>query len=228
MSLHVLFEDFHLIAVNKPAPLLTQGPPGVPSLEALVKAHIKEKYLKPAGVYLGIPQRLDRPVSGVIVFARNTKAAQRLAAQFQQHEVSKVYWALVEGDVRPDAGTWRDWLRKLAAEARSERVEPDAPLAKEAVTDYRVVRRTGDGTLLELKARTGRMHQLRIQASLRGHPIVGDELYQSHRTFGPNAELARDRIVALHARSLTFTHPVRDEPVTVEAPLPAVWETVLA
>src|SRR5438046_204444 len=98
--LEILFEDYHLIAVNKPAPLLTQAPPGVPSLEALVKAHIKEKYAKPAGVYLGVPHRLDRPVSGVIVFARNTKAAQRLAEQFQKHEVEKLDRAIVDGNVQ--------------------------------------------------------------------------------------------------------------------------------
>src|SRR5580704_15618850 len=101
-SLSILFEDYHLLAANKPAPLLTQPPVGIPSLEALVKAYIKEKHAKPAGVYLGIPHRLDRPVSGVVVFARNTKAAQRVHAQFQQHTVRKTYWAAVEGEVMPD------------------------------------------------------------------------------------------------------------------------------
>src|SRR5271169_5432467 len=95
----ILYEDNHCLAVVKPAPLLTQGPPGVPSLEAMVKAYLKERYHKPGNVYLGIPHRLDRPVSGVIVFARNTKAAQRLAEQFQQRKVRKLYWALVEGDI---------------------------------------------------------------------------------------------------------------------------------
>ena len=102
--MHVLFEDHHLLGVNKPAPLMTQAPAGVPSLEALVKAYIKEKYAKPAGVYLGIPHRLDRPVSGAIVFCRNTKAAQRVAEQFQAHAVTKVYWAIVEGVVAENAG----------------------------------------------------------------------------------------------------------------------------
>src|SRR5438105_9672925 len=109
----VLFEDYHCLAVAKPAPLLTQGVPPAPSLEAMVKAYVKEKYAKPAGVYLGIPHRLDRPVSGVVVFARNTKAAQRVHAQFQQHTVRKVYWAAVEGEVTPDAGVWDDWVRKV-------------------------------------------------------------------------------------------------------------------
>src|SRR5438874_4488638 len=99
---HILHEDHHLLAVNKPAPLLTQAPPGVPSLEALAKAYLKEKYGKAGNVYLGIPHRLDRPVSGVVLFARNTKAARRLAEQFQQHQVRKVYWAVVDGGVSLD------------------------------------------------------------------------------------------------------------------------------
>src|SRR5919201_6519628 len=115
---HILYEDHHLLVVNKPAPLLTQAPPGVPSLEAMAKSYIKEKYAKPAGVYLGIPHRLDRPVSGVVVFARNTKAAQRVHAQFAEHAVRKVYWAAVEGDVTPEVGVWEDWVRKVAAQSR--------------------------------------------------------------------------------------------------------------
>src|SRR5580704_3088530 len=95
-SLQILFEDNHCIAVCKPAPLLTQGPPGIPTLEAMVKSYLKERYHKPGNVYLGIPHRLDRPVSGVVVFARNTKAAQRLAEQFRERTVAKVYWAVVE------------------------------------------------------------------------------------------------------------------------------------
>src|SRR5262245_2535390 len=114
--LHILFEDYHCLAVNKPAGLLTQAPPGIPSLEAIVRAYIKEKHHKPGNVYLGIPHRLDRPVSGVIVFARNTKAAQRLAEQFQNHQVEKVYWALVQGEPAQEVDTWTDWLRKLPHE----------------------------------------------------------------------------------------------------------------
>src|SRR3954464_5900550 len=123
--MHVLFEDHHLIAVNKPAPLMTQAPAGVPSLEALVKAYLKEKYAKPAGVYLGIPHRLDQPVSGAIVFCRNTKAAQRVAEQFQKHAVTKVYWALVEGVVAEDAGEWLDFLGKVPDQPRSQVVQPE-------------------------------------------------------------------------------------------------------
>jgi 23S rRNA pseudouridine1911/1915/1917 synthase len=221
--MHILFEDHHLIAVNKPAGLATQAPEGLPSLEADVKAYIKEKHAKPAGVYLGIPHRLDRPVSGAIVFCRNTKAASRVAEQFQNHQVTKVYWAIVEGVVAEDAGEWRDHLRKVADEARSEIVPPDAEGAKEAITGFRVLKREADTTLMELTLRTGRMHQLRIQAGTRGHPVLGDALYGSVRSFGPPSEESRERLIALHARRLAFEHPFRGGPISLEAPVPEYW-----
>jgi 23S rRNA pseudouridine1911/1915/1917 synthase len=221
--LDVLFEDYHLIAVNKPAPLLTQAPPEVPSLEALVKAYIKAKHDKPAGVYLGIPHRLDRPVSGVVVFARNTKAAQRVHAQFQDRRVEKVYWAAVEGTVTPESGTWEDWVRKVKEEAKTVKAEPDEPGAKLAVLAYRVVRLLPGGTLVELAPKTGRMHQLRVQAAWRGHPVFGDVMYGSPRPFGPGWENPRDKVIALHARRLTIEHPTTKQPLTFTAPLPGYW-----
>src|SRR5438105_4264820 len=133
----ILYEDNHCLAVAKPAPLLTQGvPPGIPTLETLAKAYVKERYNKAGNVYLGIPHRLDRPVSGVVLFARNTKAAQRLAEQFQKHQVTKVYWSAVEGEVLPVEGDWEDWLRKLPEEARTEHVMPDVPGARHALLHY--------------------------------------------------------------------------------------------
>lgn len=221
--MEILFEDYHLIAVNKPAPLLTQGPPGVPSLEALVKSYVKEKYAKPAGVYLGVPHRLDRPVSGVIVFARNTKAARRLAEQFQNHTVEKVYWAAVQGVVESAQGEWEDWLLKIADEARTEPVAPDTAGAKQAVLGYRVVRPIPGGTLLEFRPQTGRSHQIRVQAAARGHPVLGDELYGATVPFGPPAEQRRDRVIALHARSLTIHHPTTRDPLTLTAEPPETW-----
>lgn len=222
--LHVLFEDHHLLVVNKPAPLLTQAPQGVPNLEALVKAHIKAKYAKPGGVYLGVPHRLDRPVSGVVCFARNTKAAQRVHAQFEHHQVKKVYWALVEGGLAADTGVCEDWLRKVPDEPRAEQSKEGEPGAKLAMLEFRVLRRLGDRTLVELLPLTGRMHQLRVQMAWRGHPVLGDEMYGSTRAFGPVATEPRDRVVALHARSLTITHPFTKQPVTWVAPLPAYWD----
>lgn len=222
----VLFEDNHCLAVAKPAPLLTQGVPAGPiaTLEALAKAYLKERYHKPGNVYLGIPHRLDRPVSGVVLFARSTKAAQRLAEQFRARTVTKVYWAAVEGVVQPAEGTWEDWLRKLPDEARAERTEPAAPGSRHAVLHYRCLAQGPEMTLLELRPETGRMHQLRVQAATRGHPVCGDFLYGSRVPFGPPAESPRDRIIALHARSLTFLHPIRYEPITVAAPLPETWQ----
>jgi 23S rRNA pseudouridine1911/1915/1917 synthase len=222
----ILWEDSHCLAALKPAPLLTQAPAGIPSLEAMVKTYVKEKYHKPGNVYLGVPHRLDRPVSGVVLFARNTKAAQRLAEQFQKRQVTKVYWAAVEGNVAPAEGVWEDWLLKIRDEARAERVTSETPGARHALLHYRVLEQHGGTTLLELVPQTGRMHQLRLQTALRGWPVLGDVLYGSTRPFGPAAELPRERVIALHARSLTFFHPIRYEPITVTAPLPEPWSPV--
>jgi 23S rRNA pseudouridine1911/1915/1917 synthase len=221
----ILFEDNHCLAVAKPAPLLTQGvPPGIVTLESMVKAYIKEKYHKAGNVYLGIPHRLDRPVSGVVIFARNTKAARRLAEQFQKRQVTKIYWGAVEGELQPTEGTWHDWLRKLPEEARSEKVSEGTESAREAILHYRCLKSCTGGTRVEFRPETGRMHQIRVQAGVRDFPIRGDVLYGSKLPFGPPVELPRDRAIALHARSLTFLHPIRYEPITLEAPLPAIWE----
>jgi 23S rRNA pseudouridine1911/1915/1917 synthase len=227
-SLQILFEDNHCIAVCKPAPLLTQGvPPGIPTLEAMVKSYLKERYHKPGNVYLGIPHRLDRPVSGAIVFARNTKAAQRLAQQFRERTVAKVYWAVVEpspaGDLPEAEGLWTDYLLKVKEEARTERVDEGTAGARQAVLKFRRLYQTPAGALLELEPQTGRMHQIRVQAAARGWPVLGDVTYGARNPFGPSAELPRDRIIALHARRLTFLHPLYYKPLTVTAPLPAVW-----
>ena len=231
-ALEILYEDNHCLAVAKPAPLLTQGVPResprgpIPTLEAQVKSYLKERYHKPGNVYLGIPHRLDRAVSGIVLFARNTKAAQRLAEQFQKRQVSKEYLALVEGEVSPAQGDWEDWLRKWREEARSERVDRDAPGAKHARLHYRILGARAGCTFLEIRPETGRMHQIRVQAAVRGWPIRGDVLYGSRLPFGPPAELPRDRIIALHARQLRFLHPIRYEPITLVAPLPRPWQEI--
>src|SRR6476620_11326305 len=129
--LQILFEDNHVLAVAKPPALLTQGvPPGIPTLEGLAKDYLKGRYQKKGNVYLGIPHRLDRPVSGVVVFARNSKAARRLAEQFHDRQVTKVYWAAVEGEVTPPEGRWEDWLRKLPDQARAERADAHTEKAR--------------------------------------------------------------------------------------------------
>ena len=252
MQLAVLYEDYHLIAVNKPAGLLTQGVPQlspIPTLEALVKDYIKVKYEKPAGVYLGIPHRLDRPVSGVVVFARNTKAAQRIAAQFQAHRVRKTYWAVLAGHLPAASGRWEDWLRKIPEEARTVLASEGEPGAKLAVLDYRVLAYLGQptaaataaaatastataadatttATLVEFTPQTGRMHQLRVQSASRGFPILGDELYGCTRPFGPPAESPRDRLIALHAASICLEHPTLHAALTITAPLPDYWQAL--
>lgn len=140
MPIDILCEDGPVLAVNKPPGLLTLGAkPGVPTLERQVKEYLKEKYGKPGNVYLGIPHRLDRPVSGVVVFARNSKAAARLAEQFRERQVRKIYWALVEGVPDPPEGELIDWLLKTPDQARVEVVSPDTPGAREAKLRYRIL-----------------------------------------------------------------------------------------
>lgn len=221
--MQVLLEDNHCLAVVKPAGLPTQAPPGIASLEAEAKAYLKEKYQKPGNVYLGVPHRLDRPVSGVVLFARNSKAADRLAEQFRERTVTKVYWGLVEGELVPGEGEWRDFLRKVPDHARAETVDPDSTGAKEAVLQYRSLDSKRERHLVEFTLVTGRMHQIRVQAAKRGHPIVGDLDYGSTQPFGPTLVTVRERVIALHARSLTFLHPLRYEPITLTAPLPEYW-----
>jgi len=219
----VLYEDYHLLAVNKSAPLLTQAPAGIPSLEAAAKAYLKEKYQKPAGVYLAVPHRLDRPVSGAVLFARNTKAAQRVQAQFEARTVAKVYWALVEGAVADDAGVWADWVRKVPDEPRAGRAAEGEPGAKFAELAFQVLDRRDGSTLLELTPRTGRMHQLRVQSAWRGHPVMGDVSYGSTTGFGPEAAEPRDRVIALHALRLTLAHPFTAAELVLTAPPPDYW-----
>ncbi|MCI0683186.1 MAG: RNA pseudouridine synthase [Gemmataceae bacterium] len=221
--MQILFEDNHCLAVNKPAPLLTQAPPGIPSLADMAKAYLKERCRKTGNVYLGVPHRLDRPVSGVVLFARSTKSAQRLSEQFQGRQVTKTYWGVLEGSIAPASGVWEDWLRKVADEARVETTAPGAEGARLARLTYRILGPCQGGTLVEFTPETGRMHQIRVQAATRGWPVRGDALYGARLPFGPDAQFERDRIIALHARSLTFLHPIRYEPITMTAPLPAAW-----
>jgi 23S rRNA pseudouridine1911/1915/1917 synthase len=232
VELNVLFEDNHCLAVCKPAGLLTQAPPGVPSLEALARDYLRDKYHKPGNVYLGIPHRLDRPVSGVLLFARQTRSAQRLAEQFRTRQVRKLYLALVDrspgGEAPPAEGAWEDHLLKVADQARTERVEPDTPGARQALLRFRRLGLDDTGALLEVELETGRMHQVRVQSASRGWPVRGDELYGSRLPFGPAAVTGHDRAIALHARTLVFLHPIRFEPITVTAPLPDYWSGSLS
>lgn len=214
----VLLEDGPILAINKPAGLLTQAPPGVPSLEAEVKAWLKERLDKPGNVYLGIPHRLDRGVSGVIVFTRNSKAAARMAEQFEQRTVRKVYWAVVEGIPDPASAELTDWILKLPEQSRAEIVPAVTPGARGCRLSYRVLATRDNTSLVEIEPHTGRMHQIRVQFASRGWPVLGDTQYGSTRSPFPE-----EQRIALHAHSLTFQHPVRYDPLTITAPLPDDW-----
>jgi 23S rRNA pseudouridine1911/1915/1917 synthase len=230
--LTVLHEDNHCLAVVKPAGLSTQAPEGYPSLESLARAYLKVKYHKPGRVYLGIPHRLDRPVSGVVLFARQSVSAGRLAEQFRDRQVKKVYWAVLErspaGELPPEQGVWEDWLVKIKDQARVECAGAATAGAKEASLRFRRLMTDDEGALVEVEPLTGRTHQIRVQAASRGWPVRGDALYGARLPFGDPVLDPRDRIIALHARALTFLHPVRFEPVEVIAEPSEEWEKWLA
>ena len=209
--------------INKPGGILTQAPPGIDSLEQRLKRYIQQVENKPGNVYVGVPHRLDRPVSGVMVFARHVRATRRLSAQFQNRTVSKKYWAVVEGTPSAAVGSWTDHMRKIPDEAKSEIVDARSPGAQVASLEYRILQSTGELSLLEIELGTGRTHQIRLQAAARGHSIAGDRLYGSKFDFGPQSFDQRKRWIALMARQLTFEHPMTSEVVDVTAPIHYHW-----
>lgn len=208
--------------MNKPAPLLTQAPEGIPSLESDVRDYLRDRYQKKGRIYLGVPHRLDRAVSGVVLFAKQSKSARRLAEQFQNHQVHKVYHALVEGKLPTESGVWEHWILKTEGNAKVEAVDEETDGAKIARTRYQVLEFREDCTYLELKPETGRTHQLRIQTAVAGCPILGDQLYGSTQIYGQPVEEERERIIALHGYQLTFLHPISYESLTLTAPL--TWD----
>jgi len=226
--LDILYDDGPVLVVNKPAGLLTQAPRGIDSLELWVKAFYREREGKnpDENIYLGLAHRIDRPVTGAIVFGRHVRATRKLCTQFANRTVSKVYWAFVEGHVSPEEGTWRDYLHKRHGLPQAEVVEADHPAAKHAVLHYRVLCHNDHGTWLEIELETGRTHQIRIQSASRGHAILGDSQYGSMVAFGEQHPELRDRGIALHARQLGFTHPMTGEAVDIHAPLPPSWNAL--
>jgi 23S rRNA pseudouridine1911/1915/1917 synthase len=214
--LEILYEDNHCVAVLKPGGVLSTHYEGKEeTLDRQVKAYFKEKYKKPGNVFLGVVHRLDRPVSGVLLFARTSKAAERIARQFREGTVDKVYWAVVEDELVSSAGSLEDWLRKDRRAGRVEVVERLTPGARQALLHFQRKAVHGGLTWVEVRPQTGRTHQLRVQLAHHGHPIYGDARYGSVHTFG--------RAIGLHARSLTFLHPVRYEPITLKAEVPRNW-----
>ncbi|MER3416632.1 MAG: RluA family pseudouridine synthase [Gemmataceae bacterium] len=215
-DLDVIYEDNQVIAVYKPAGVATAGGPKVGTpLDQLVRHYIKVKYNKPGNVYLGIVHRLDRPVSGVIVFARTSRAASRLAGQFREGEVVKRYWAIVEGRTQTVAGRWEDWLVKNKHTGAMHIVTAETPGAQYAAVDYRLLASAEGLSWLELIPHTGRKHQLRLQVAHRGMPIVGDRRYGSRLPFTGG--------IALHAHALRFLHPTKKTPIELSVPAPRTW-----
>ena len=215
----VLFEDEHVLVVNKPAEIASQGRRGEDSVEERVRRRIDPN--DPSGVFLGMPQRLDRPVTGVLIFAKTPKAARRLAEGFAERTVRKEYWAIVEGLPEPSEGFWDDWLleeRGTNKNPATKVVAEGTSKARNALTRYR--RENIDPLVchrswLRLWPETGRRHQLRAQLAARGTPIVGDRKYGARQTFAVG--------IALHARRFTFTHPTLFESVTIIADPPSAW-----
>jgi 23S rRNA pseudouridine1911/1915/1917 synthase len=217
-SLRVLYEDNHCLAVEKPAGLLTMGDhSGQPTLVDAAKDYLARKYNKPGNVFVGVVHRLDRPVSGVVLFARTSKGASRLSEQFRVRSVEKTYLALVEGTVSPANGLLQDRLSK-DRERNVVSVVDDEEDGQDCVLSYERVQKMGRFTLVRILPQTGRSHQIRVQLSARGWPIVGDGKY--------GAKSRVEGFIALHAASLMFAHPTTQEPITVTSDWPAAWRTL--
>lgn len=215
-ALKILYEDNHLLVVDKPAMLPTMGTPGDrETLLSVAKRYVKQRYNKPGNVYLGIMSRLDAPVSGVVLLARTSKAASRMTEQFRSHSVEKLYWALVEGFIQPASGKLTDWLGHDERHRRMHIVGPKLPGAKEARLSYELVSAMEQCSWLEVQLETGRKHQIRLQLSHHGNPIIGDRKYGGRVPF-PNG-------IALHARRLAVSHPTTGAALEFEAPPPSSW-----
>jgi 23S rRNA pseudouridine1911/1915/1917 synthase len=211
-ALQVLYEDNHLIAVNKPAGVLVQGDiSGDLTLMDVTRDYIRKKYGKPGRVFLGLLHRLDRPVAGVVLFAKTSKGASRVSEELRSRKVMKIYWALVHGKVHPEQGTLSSYLKKV--EGGVQMTEKDDPDAREAILSYKTMRVKENKSFLEISLKTGRKHQIRAQLSAMGFPIEGDVKYGApYRLSG--------KTIRLLAKSLTLKNPTRDEKITIEAPDP--------
>ena len=222
--LEILYEDNHLIAVNKKISDIVQADKtGDMPLSEEVKAYIKEKYNKPGNVFLGIPHRIDRPVSGVVLFARTSKALERLNKMFQEHEkeITKIYWAIVGNLPEEDHGMLTHYLTRDPSKNKSHAYNQPKPGSKEAKLSYRLIGRSQRYYLLEITLYTGRHHQIRCQLAKIGCPIKGDLKYGFPRSNENGG-------ISLHARSLTFKHPVSGETISIVAPPPLednLWRT---
>ena len=218
----VVYVDNHVIIVNKSSSEIVQGDKtGDKPLSETVKEYIKEAYAKPGNVFLGVVHRLDRPVSGVVLFARTSKALPRLNDMFRNGEVRKTYWAIVKDAPPQPSGTLEHWLVRNEKQNKSYAYDREVPNSKKAILNYRVIGSSDNYYLLEVDLKTGRHHQIRCQLAKMGCPIKGDLKYGAKRS-NP------DGSISLHARSISFTHPVSKQPIEAVAPVPEdnLWQSL--
>ncbi|WP_298486382.1 RluA family pseudouridine synthase [uncultured Maribacter sp.] len=218
-NLQVLYEDNHIIAINKrPGDIVQGDKTGDIPLSEVVKEYIKIKYNKPGNVYLGVAHRLDRPTSGIVVFARTSKALPRLNKLFAEKEAKKTYWAIVKNKPEKEASTLTHWLKRNTKQNKSYANKKEVTDSKKAILDYRILKKLDNFYLLEIDLKTGRHHQIRSQLTFIGCPIKGDLKYGFNRS-------NKDGSIHLHARKLSFIHPVKKEAITILAPPPndPVW-----
>lgn len=219
-NLEILFEDNHLIIINKKVGDLVQGDKtkDLP-LNEIVKAYIADKYNKPGKVFLGVIHRLDRPTSGIVMFAKTSKALERMNKMLREKTIHKTYWSLVEGQVINPSGTLIHFLKKNPKNNKSTAFRKENKDTKKAILHYKTLIGLDNYTLLEINLETGRHHQIRCQLSVTGHPIKGDLKYGSKRS-------NKDGGIYLHAKKIAFLHPVKKEQVMVEAPVPndSLWQ----
>lgn len=219
-NLQVLFEDNHVIIVNKRAGDIVQGDKtGDTPLSDVVKAYIKAKYNKPGNVYLGVVHRLDRPTTGIVVFARTSKALSRLNKMFADKKVNKTYWAVVKNKPTKIKDTLTHWLKKNPKNNKSAAHHKEIKDSKKAILHYELIKSLNNYHLLEVNLETGRHHQIRCQLSSIGAPIKGDLKYGFDRS-------NKDASIHLHSRKIEFIHPVSKTQITVTAPTPkdVIWE----
>lgn len=223
-NLQVLFEDNHIIIVNKRTGDIVQGDKtGDKPLSDVVKEYIKEKYNKQGNVYLGVTHRLDRPTTGVVVFAKTSKALTRLNKMFNQKEISKTYWAIVKNKPRQEHASLVNWLKKNPKNNKSTAYSKEVKDAKKAILHYELKKSLDNYHLLEINLETGRHHQIRCQLANIGSPIKGDLKYGFNRS-------NKDGSIHLHSRTITFIHPVSKEHILVTAPTPndAIWNACMS
>jgi 23S rRNA pseudouridine1911/1915/1917 synthase len=221
--LEVLYEDNHIIAVNKKAGDLVQGDKtGDKPLGEFVKNYLREKYNKPGNIFCGVIHRLDRPVSGLVIFAKTSKALTRMNELFREKTIQKTYWAIVENSPLKSEDRLEHYLVKNQQKNKSRAFLKPYEGALQSVLDYKVLKNLDRYTLLEVKPITGRHHQIRVQLSTMGSIIKGDLKYGAKRS-------NKDASISLHAREIHFIHPVKKEPITITASAPkdAIWNACL-